>query len=74
MWKLVGYDTFEGAYYSIPSGDSDTEAQVLIKAAERLLHLKRSQPDRSSGGQSALGIQDRIFIKSPEGKMRRYMG
>ena len=72
-WKIEGYDTFEGgpeAYYPLP-GTFATEEAAVQAALKRLKELDVSQPTSSSGGQSMTGIQDQVFIVSPEGKRRR---
>jgi hypothetical protein len=75
-WTLKGYDTFEGgddAWYSLP-GEFDTEPQAVAAAQERLKELEESQPAASSGGQREGGIQDQVYIVSPEGRLRRITG
>ena len=68
-WKLEGYDTFEGSYYPL-EGEYDSEAQAEDAARSRLIHLEKTQPSSSSGGQG--GIQDRVYIVNPEGKLRLF--
>lgn len=71
-WKIEGYDTFEGgsdAFYPI-EGEYDSEKQAEDAARRRLAELEKIQPSSSSGGQK--GIQDRVYIVSPEGKRRLF--
>jgi hypothetical protein len=69
-WKLVGYDTFEGEWYPIKEFDSKEE--VMKAAREYAEGLDRDQPPESSGGQGTYGIQDRIYIATPDGNTYRY--
>lgn len=73
-WRLEGYDTFEGgpdAYYPL-DGEYDTEAAAQLAASKRLAQLEESQPSETSGGQH--GIQDQVYVVSPEGKRTRFFG
>lgn len=69
-YRLVGFDTFEGAEYAIP-GRYRTLQQAREAARARLLHLEQTQPSESSGGQGFFGIQDRVFIEHPDGTRER---
>ena len=72
-WRLVGYDTFEGGrdgYYPI-EGEYDSEEQAKRAAREQLEHLEKTQPSKSSGGQS--GVQDQVFIERPDGSGYRFL-
>lgn len=74
-WRLEGYDTFEGdpdAFYTL-SGEYDSEAQAEEAARTRLAHLEETQPSESSGGQEMNGIQDQVYIVSPDGQRRRFI-
>lgn len=68
-WRLEGYDTFDSEYYSL-EGEYDDEAGAILAAKARLARLEISQPSSTSGGQA--GIQDRVYIVSPDGSRRRY--
>jgi hypothetical protein len=73
-WAVEGYDTFEGgpdAYYGIRDG-LGSEVEALIVAASYMADLERRQPSGSSGGQGAMGIQDRVFIVRPDGSKYRF--
>ena len=74
-WRLEGYDTFEGgpvAFYTL-FGEYDSEAQAKEAAHARLVHLEETQPRESSGGQEEYGIQDYVYIISPDGQRRRFI-
>jgi hypothetical protein len=74
-WTLQGYDTFEGgsdAYYRL-DGEYGSEAEARAAAGKQLEELEKSQPSETSGGQDG-GIQDQVYIVSPEGKRTRFMG
>ena len=71
-WKLIGFDTFEGEWYEL-DGEYASEAEAETAAKARLVKLEKDQPTASSGGQYG-GIQDRVFIESPDGKRRRIYG
>ena len=73
-WKLQGYDAFEGgpdAFYPI-EGEHDSEDQAREAARACIADLEKTQPSSSSGGQP--GIQDRIYIVSPDGRKKRFLG
>ena len=65
-WALLGYDTFSDEFYHI-EGSYDTSEQALKAARDRLKELEELQPTEESGGQSENGIQDHVFVVSPEG-------
>lgn len=69
-WRLLGYDTFAGTYYSVP-GRYWSEQAARRAAKGYLKKVEREQPSRQSGGQK--GIQDRVFIVRPDGSMYRYL-
>lgn len=78
-WKLIGYDTFEGEYYTLHDDKwRPLEFASLAKAKDaarvRLEELEVSQPSSSSGGQDQYGIQDRVYIETPEGDRIRFTG
>ncbi len=62
-WKLIGFDTFEGEYYSI-EGNHLSEKEAQDAANKKLNELEQSQPSVTSGGQG--GIQDRVYIQGPD--------
>lgn len=68
-WKIEGYDTFDCTYHSL-EGEYDSEEQARDAARSRLVHLEKTQPNSSSGGQA--GIQDRVYIVSPDGTRQRF--
>lgn len=68
-FRLVGLDTFEGAYYSL-DGEYDDEQAALVEARKRLDDLERTQPSVTSDGQYG-GIQDRVFVERPDGSRFR---
>jgi hypothetical protein len=71
MWKLLGYDTFDGMWYAL-QGEYESEWDARAAAQQRLMELERTQPTESSGGQSSTGIQDRVFIVRPDGTKYRF--
>ncbi len=73
IWKLVGYDTFSSEFYAL-DGEYKTEKAVNAAAEKRLKLLEERQPTASSGGQSAFGIQDQVFIETPDGRRYRFGG
>ncbi len=68
-YELVIYDAFEGEFYS--KRTYKTEEEALKFAYKNLKELERLQPSNRSGGQEYFGIQDRVFIKYPDGKLIR---
>jgi len=70
MWKLEGYDAFSGEDYPL-EGEYATEEEAIAAAKARLVELEKEQPAVSSGGQADSGIQDRVYVLSPDGKRRR---
>jgi hypothetical protein len=78
-WQLRGKDGFDpdAGYYdlgSIPDGRGYalryvTRELAMIDAYLRLDELEELQPSKDSGGQN--GIQDRVYLVSPEGDMER---
>jgi hypothetical protein len=67
-WRLIGWDTFDGADY--PLSEHETEELAIKAARERLRDLELSQPSAQSGGQ--VGIQDQVFIGRPDGSRYRF--
>ena len=70
-WKLEGYDTLESEYYPL-EGEYDTREEAEIAAIKRLKYLEELQPSESSGGQTEEGIQDRVYLVSPNGERIRF--
>lgn len=70
-WQLVGYDTFSDEYYPLLNGDFTTPEAATEAAAKRFGQLEKDQPSKHSGGQQYDGIQDRIFLKGPDGSFKR---
>jgi hypothetical protein len=72
-WGVDGYDTFEGgdAYYPVSTGLS-SEDEALTTASAYMTELDQRQPPQQSGGQDAMGIQDRVFIVRPDGSRYRF--
>lgn len=68
-WKLEGLDTFSGEPYPI-QGEYENEKAVYDAAIKKLEELERSQPSATSGGQK--GIQDQIFVLTPDGSRFRF--
>lgn len=76
-YRLEGYDTFEGEYYSLatPGFDDglkpsyDTREEALEGARKRLADLEKTQPSASSGGQG--GLQDHVYIVHPDNRKER---
>ncbi|QSH39359.1 hypothetical protein JXR01_03625 [Candidatus Kaiserbacteria bacterium] len=70
-WKLKGFDTFEGEFYSI-EGEYGSQQEAELAADECLKRFEQQQPTESSGGQSKYGIQDRVYVIYPDGTKYRY--
>jgi hypothetical protein len=70
-WGVDGCDTFEGRDYLITTGLA-SEDEALTAASAYMTELDRRQPPEHSGGQDALGIQDRVFIVRPDGSRYRF--
>jgi hypothetical protein len=69
-WRLRGYDTFAGEFYEI-EGRWTTRKKAERAAKRELRKLERLQPSHYSGGQAPGGIQDQVYVVSPEGAMER---
>jgi hypothetical protein len=70
VWHLEGFDPFDNSYYPL-EGDYESEEDAIDAGYERLDYLEETQPSASSGGQSLLGIQDRVYVISPDGAKYR---
>jgi hypothetical protein len=78
-WKLLGYDTFSNEWYTYRDDKFKPLEFKSFNAAKeaarkKLTELEKSQPSTSSGGQGFFGIQDRVFIETPEGEQIRVTG
>ena len=72
-WKLLGRDGFDREAGMYLMGEYGTETAALQAAYKRLEELEQLQPTSQSGGQAPEGIQDRVFIKSPDGNLERIL-
>ena len=70
VWALEGYDTFEDEPYPL-QGVYYSDADARSAARDRLKHLETIQPERTSGGQTRFGIQDRVYLIHPDGHKER---
>lgn len=70
-WTLTGVDGFSDEPYEIP-GAYDTEERARDVARLHLAAIELTQPTSETGGQGEDGIQDRIYIISPNGNEYRY--
>ena len=77
--KIEGYDTFEfkwnvesDPFYPI-EGAWETEKEARSAAKIYLTKIEEHQPASKSGGQSAFGIQDHIYIVRPDGSKYRFI-
>ena len=70
-FKLLVYDAFEGEFYQEKT--YKTEDEALESARDKLSALEKAQPSTRSGGQEQSGIQDRVFIQYPNGRLIRVM-
>ena len=78
-WRIQGYDTFESMwdkesnpFYPI-EGEWDTEEEAIKAAKGYLNKIEKHQPTSKSGGQSAGGIQDHVYIVKPDGSRYRFI-
>jgi hypothetical protein len=69
-WKLMGYDPLSDgdSFYGIP-GEFDDEAHATNGALDKIAELDSAQKSSGPGGPTT--PRDRVYIVSPEGKMRR---
>lgn len=63
-WTLRGLDPFDNSYYAL-EGSFSIREDAEKAAQDHLKFLEMIQPSSDSGGQK--GMQDRVFIVSPEG-------
>lgn len=72
-WKLLGLDAYEYDPQPYFLGEYDSEQEALEAAYKRLTELEKSQPSSESGGQRPGGIQDRVYVESPDGIVKRIL-
>ena len=71
VWKVLGKDAFDNEAEMYPLGEYKSKREALKAAYRRLEDLDETQPTSDSDGQSPDEIQNRIYIKTPEGKTYR---
>lgn len=71
IWKVLGKDASDIEAEMYPLGEYRSKREALKAAYRRLEHLEETQPTSDSDGQNPDGIQDRIYLKTPEGKIYR---
>jgi uncharacterized protein (DUF169 family) len=71
MWKLMGYNVADREFYVLQD-KYDCKEQVEEAAEALLQELERLRPTYNSGGQSATGTQDRVFVICPDGTSYRF--
>ncbi|TRO57429.1 hypothetical protein E2P64_04945 [Candidatus Bathyarchaeota archaeon] len=71
VWEVLGKDAFDIEAEMYPLGEYRSKREALKAAYRRLKDLEETQPTSDSDRQSPDGIQDRIYIKTPEGKIYR---
>ncbi len=69
LWRVVDWDTFAREEY--PVSTHATEAEAISAAKVLFAEIQKDQPESQSGGQD--GIQDHVFIISPEGIRTQYL-
>lgn len=70
-WKVLGQDSFDMDAGMYTKGEYITETEALHSAYKYLEELEDLQPTSESGGQRPGGLQDRVYIKAPDGNLRR---
>ena len=70
-WKVLGQDAFDTKAGMYTKGEYITETEALHAAYKYLVDLDETQPASESGGQRSGGLQDRVYIEAPDGKIRR---
>ena len=68
IWEVLGKDAFDYEAEMYTLGQYNSEDEALKKAHSYLEELEETQPTKNSGGQKTGGIQDRVYIKTPDGK------
>jgi|GEM_PF-732667 len=69
VWKVLGKDASDIEAEMYPLGEYRSKREALKAAYRRLEDLEETQPTSDSNGQNPDGKQDRIYIKTPEGKI-----
>lgn len=72
-WKLLGLDASDHDAEMYLIAEYDTETAALEASYKKLEELEQLQPTSQSGGQAPEGIQDRVFIKGPDGNVKRIL-
>jgi len=72
-WRVLGRDEFDVDAEMYTKGEYATESDAVHAAYEYLNELEQKQPSSQSGGQAPGGIQDSVYIQSPEGKINRIL-
>lgn len=72
MWRLQGYDAYDGGFYSLP-GQFTSELDAQKAALSKLKEIEGTQPTEDTDGQNDEGIQDRVFILRPDGTQYRFL-
>ncbi len=69
-WKVLGQDSFDmdPEVYSV--SEHVTHCEALNAAYRYLEKLEKEQPTYRSGGQPPHGIQERVYLETPDGKKR----
>ena len=70
MYSLRGYDTFSDEDYDT-GGAYVTYEEAKAAAHTALFKNELTQPSVYSGGQGPDGIQDRVYVVHPDGRMER---
>ncbi len=71
--KVLGRDGFDVEAGMYPLGEYSSEFEALEAAYKRLEELEETRPSSNSGGQNPNGIQDRVYVETPDGKVKRIM-
>jgi hypothetical protein len=69
VWKVLGKDASDNEAEMHPLGEYRSKREALKAAYRRLEDLEETQPTSNSDEQSPDEIQNRIYIKNPEGKI-----
>ena len=72
-WKVLERDAFDPDAEAYTKGEYATETQAVHAAYQYLEHLEKTQPTSQSRGQSREGLQDRVYVESPNGAVRRIL-
>ena len=71
VWKVLGKDASDNEAEMHPLGEYRSKREALKAAHRRLEDLEETQPTSNSDEQSPDEIQNRIYLKTPEGKIYR---